>query len=272
MKKRSTPRIDWLGVRFIGAFLFVLGLMITVLGHIDQYDTFSASFLFRDLYANLGAELLSIAVTVLIIDQLYQRRETKQKTERLLREVSSMENSIALRALEEMKSLGLFNKDIFVEADLKYANLQDAVLQGVNFHKAYLTFANLREADLRDCDFNQAILRQCNLQGALLLNANLTDSKLLEADLSNANLNGVTLDGSNLAGATLEGARGLSDDAFQRADRLARAILPNGSLYDGRFNLPGDLERIAGNTDAEAARYYEVPLAVYLRGQEHLKG
>lgn len=261
-------RIDWLGVRFIGAFLFLLGLVITVVGHINQYDALIVTQLFTDLYANLGAELLSIAVTVLIIDQLYQRRETKQQTERLLREIRSKENSIALRALEELKALGLVDRGVLVAADLKYANLQDAIINGADMRRAYLTFANLREADLRGTDLSDAILRQCNLQAVLLLNVNLTGAKLLEADLRDANLNGANLTGANLAGATLEGARGVSDDALRSVDRLARAILPNGSLYDGRFNLPGDLERISGASDEEAARYYEIPVDVYLRGQE----
>jgi len=248
--------------------LFVLGLTITISGNINQYGGLDLSRLYPDIYSNAGTELISIALTVLIIDQLYQRRAGREEIKRLLREVSSKDNATALRAVEELRDRGLIAKGILAGADLKYANLEDVILADADLSGAYLTFANLDEADLRNVNLSGAILRQCNLQRALLLNANLTDAKLLEADLRNANLNGAILKGANLAGATLEGARGLDDETLASCDRLAGTILPNASLYDGRYNLPGDLARIEGNTDEEAASYYGVPVDVYLRSQK----
>jgi len=55
--------------------------------------------------------------------------------------------------------------------------------------------------------------------------------------------------------------------------RLVDATMFDGSRYDGRFNLPGDVAqaRLAGfdfEDSTAMARYYEVTLDAYSRGQE----
>ncbi len=78
------------------------------------------------------------------------------------------------------------------------------------------------------------------MRRADLRRANLTEADLTSADLSSAEV---------------------TDEQLSQAERLHKAIMPDGNRYDGRFELPGDIEaaRKAGidTNDAEAlARWY----------------
>jgi CheY-like chemotaxis protein len=60
---------------------------------------------------------------------------------------------------------------------------------------------------------------------------------------------------------------------LRTAKRLIGATLPDGKLYDGRYNLDGDREflawsRIDANNPAEMAKMLGVSEEVYLQGQE----
>ena len=66
--------------------------------------------------------------------------------------------------------------------------------------RAVLCGADLRGADLRD-----AILINADLRGAILINADLRGANLNDADLSNVALSGADLCGADLSGADLRG-------------------------------------------------------------------
>lgn len=265
--KRQPRKRFHLTVEMLGIMLAVLGLIIVIVGHLNQYGGIDPAAMLRDFYANLGAELASIAVTVLIIDRLHERRERESRTERLVWELSSKDNRTALYAAEMLRADGLLGDGTLRHTDLKYANLADALLPEADLHAAYLSFAVLTGADLRGADLSEAILREANLQNALLIDAELGGAKLLNADLSGANLHGVRLAGTNLSGARLDGARGLTDTSMMAADRMAGAVLPTGKIYDGRYNLPGDLESLPANDDEAAAAFYGVSVVAYRKGQ-----
>lgn len=72
------------------------------------------------------------------------------------------------------------------EADLRYANLQEAVLYGTNLQNANLLHANLTEANLNDASLQNAILRSANLYKASLYSANLQNADLHESCLNKA--------------------------------------------------------------------------------------
>lgn len=226
-------RRDWLTVENLGFFLVLSGIAVILIGHLMEYGALSLRQLFLDAYANAGSEMLSIAVTILIIDGLYRRREAAAYRDQLIRQMSSKDGSTALRAVDELRSLGHLTNGTLQHADLKYGNLAGAILSSADLRAAYLSFANLNGADLRDANLQEAILRNADLRDALLLNANLTNAKLLEADLSGANLHGAALAGANLAGANLLGARGVTEEMIAQAATLAGAILPNGSRHAG---------------------------------------
>jgi len=165
----------------------------------------------------------------------------------------SNDNKYALQAVEELRVRGwLFDGSLsgvaLCRAELEGADLMKARLDGVDFHQA-----NLEGADLRMCNLRVAKLVRANLQGANISEADLTRVDLYKADM--------------------RGARNLTGEQLSKATRLMGARMPDGSYYDGRFNLPGDLAlAIWGKVeidDPEAmAKFYGVSVEVYLEGQK----
>lgn len=115
----------------------------------------------------------------------------------------------------------------------------------------YLSDGTLHGVDLRGADLRSANLYQADLRGA-----NLKNTKLENADLYEANLEGATITDEQLAWTwTMRGA-----------------TMPDGTRYDGRFNLPHDKELCDkwGHTwgdPASMAQYYGVSEEKFLEGQ-----
>jgi uncharacterized protein YjbI with pentapeptide repeats len=171
----------------------------------------------------------------------------------LIRKLRSPENKVVLQAVEELRARGW---------------LEDGSLKGIP-----LCYAHLQNADLFKAGLIKVDLHQANLESVDLSLANLEGAKLARANLRNANLDEVNLQGADLFKANLEGAHNLNERQLSQAKRLWGAIMPDGTSYDGRYNLPGDLEFAKwGNVDINdpeaMADFLGVPLEVYLRGQE----
>jgi hypothetical protein len=105
------------------------------------------------------------------------------------------DNVIVSGEFDDIKSL----LNAFPEADLRYANLQNADLR-----EADLTYADLNGADLTDTNLTYADLNGADLTGVKLTRANLNGADLTDADLTGADLNGANLNGANLNGANLD--------------------------------------------------------------------
>lgn len=171
----------------------------------------------------------------------------------LIMKLRSPENKQTLQAIEELRARGwLFDGALkgiaLCRSELQGADLMNACLIGVDFHQAHLEYADLSMADLRT-----AKLTRANLLGANLSHANLT-----RVDLYKANLRDV---------------RNLEDEQLSKATRLWGATMPDGTTYDGRFNLSGDLAharwtKVDIDDPETMANFYGVPLEVYLRSQE----
>jgi hypothetical protein len=171
----------------------------------------------------------------------------------LIRKLRNPENKVVLQAVEELRARGW---------------LEDGSLKGIP-----LCYAHLQNADLFKANLVKVDLHQANLESTDLSLANLEDSKLARANLRNVNFDEAILQGADLFKANLEGAHNLSENQLSQTKRLWGAIMQDGKSYDGRYNLPGDLEFARwGNVDvndAEAmADFLGVPLEVYLRGQK----
>jgi uncharacterized protein YjbI with pentapeptide repeats len=138
-------------------------------------------------------------------------------------------------------------------ADLREADLSDALfyktdftyakLVGANFSRAHLGDAKLYWADLRDANLSGAYLGGVKLCGADLRDANLSRARLKMADLTEANLSSANLSRAylgrakiiwaKLRGANLKGAN-LRDANLDRAN-LCGANLQNSLLYISRL-------------------------------------
>jgi uncharacterized protein YjbI with pentapeptide repeats len=295
--------LDWWTVRRAGVLMLFVAVIIAVTGYAREHpgDVSFRAFV-GDFYANASTELASIAITVLIIDALNYRREKQDQKTRLLGEVRNRDNGLALRALEEMRAFGWIMDGTLAQANLWGANLEEAdlnevVLRGAQMGRANLRSAVLFDADLREVDLSRAVLdgadmsradlRRVDLSGATLLGvkadwinlhmadlsrANLAGASLNWASLQRADLNMTNLQDTSLRKANLTGVRFLSDAQLYRARRLRGAVMPDGTRYNGRYNLVGDLDDarehdIDVDDPAVMARWYRVSEDSYRQGQ-----
>lgn len=232
-------------IKLIGYLLFLIALVLGVAGYINQnamveYNgemvrVYKDSPFLRDFYANIAAELASIAITILIIDYFYDDREQKKLKAQLIRQLGSKYNDLADIALKELRYHGwlkdgslansLLSKANLNEIDLSEANfkmafLDGAQLQGAKFRNAILEEALLNDAKCQKTEFGHANLkgvrfRHADCESAIFINANLSEAifqdtnlkfaNLRDANLKNSFLRGADLDGANLEGANLEG-------------------------------------------------------------------
>ncbi len=96
-------------------------------------------------------------------------------------------------------------------------SLRDADLRGADLSDAVLSDADLRGADLSDAVLSDAVLRGADLRGAVLSGADLSDADLRDADLRDAVLSDADLRGADLSDAVLSDAV-LSDADLRGAD------------------------------------------------------
>ncbi|MBK8900266.1 MAG: pentapeptide repeat-containing protein [Anaerolineaceae bacterium] len=215
--------VNWWTTRKVAFALLTTSLLGGVLGYINQHSGVLIPIPFvTDFYANVSTELISIAITVLVIDTLNDRRAVQQEKVALILQMSSPINSVAREAIRMLRTRGW---------------LTDGTLRGIN-------------------------LRWANLQDAYLEGANLPDTNLFRARLK----------GAHLQWSNLEGAKGLKDEQLVHLHNLRGAAMPDGTIYDGRYNLKRDLSWMqhsgVDRSDPEAvAGFYGVPVETYLSGQ-----
>ena len=189
----------WLGVRYL-------------------HPEWTLKDLTTDFYANLAMDMISLGVTVLLIDWLYDRRSKLEEKQRIIKQLRSPSAEFAKEALGIVTEKG-WSRDGSLKgarlahanlagADLWKANLAGADLMWANLAGADLMRANLAGADLFDANLAGADLQVADLRGANLLAANLRDADLRWANLSGTTYNGETTWPANFdpvaAGAVLE--------------------------------------------------------------------
>ena len=171
----------------------------------------------------------------------------------VIRKLRSSDHHVVLQAIEELRARGCLSDGTLAWICLRYANLQ----------RANLSTANLKSVDLH----------KANLEMADLSYANLDNAKLTRATMRMVNLDKTSLDGASLIGANLQGAKNVSNEQLARAGKMRGSILPDGNLYDGRFNLPGDFAdasilHVDLNNLTAIAEFYGVSLEDFLCGQK----
>jgi hypothetical protein len=244
-------------VRKLGALFFTLSIAVGLFGYLNQYGgLYQPSPIVADFYAGISTDLASIAITILIIDYISEKRADEQLKAQLIREMAGSNNGIALRAINELRARGW----------LQDGSLRGKIFDGVNW----------QGADLNDAD----------LQGATFLNANISYANLNHTDLRKSTLINVNLYSTNFYEANLEGVNSIDETmfllaelAFTTLDKMVGAIMRNGKRYDGRYNLKGDLyiakewnvRNLDIETDNGMAEFYKVSLDEYLEGQKWAK-
>lgn len=146
--------------------------------------------------------------------------------------------------------------------------LSDGSLRGISLCHARLQDADLSTADLVNIDFHQAHLDWANLS-----NADLYLALFRRASLCHANLHKTNLRDVDLYKVDLSGAYNWTHAQFQQCKRLWGATMPAGGIYNGCYNLKGDLSlaqwrNIDINDPQAMADFYGVESKEYVRGQE----
>ncbi len=171
----------------------------------------------------------------------------------LIRKLRNPENRQVLEAIEELRVRG---------------HLSDGSLKSLRLCHVHMQNADLLGADLQKVDFHQA-----HLEWADLTQANLRAAKLSRCNLQGANMSEANLEGTDLFKANLQDVRNLTAEQLRGARRLCFATMQDGSLYDGRYCLEGDLDfarwgRVNVDDPAEMAYFLGVSLETFLKGQK----
>ncbi len=222
-----------------GSLLVAMGILIGAIAFSSELDR-SAYFI------NLYTSLLSILVTVFVIDFLNRRREEhrerRQLQEQLIRDAGSTSNEIAKNAIHQLAKQGWLEGDtgLLKGADLVDANLEKAYMRRANLERTILHGANLEKADLgstnlQRADLSGSKLRSSNLFAANLQGADLSGARIEHAMLKNVHLQGADLSGANLTNTFLREAN-LEGVDFSHAN-LTEANLRNTNLK--RADLSG---------------------------------
>jgi uncharacterized protein YjbI with pentapeptide repeats len=171
----------------------------------------------------------------------------------LINKLQGLDHKSVLKAVEELRANGF---------------LSDGSLRGIALCQAILEGADLTNADLRYVDLHQASLDDANLT-----NAKLQAAKLNRASLRGANLKGANFTNADLYKVNLRGAINVTEVQLASLNELFGSIMPNGSVYNGRFNLFGDLARaewakVKIDDPKSMAEFYGVAVEEFLEGQK----
>lgn len=250
----------------LAAVIFVVGYTSSVLdtASIIKLPTIIA-VLVNNYVPNIATELVSISLTVLIVDEFVRRRSEKAERETLILQLGSPIRSVAVEAARVLRARGwkdlagaqLSGADLsganlsginmrLEEADLSHtrlvgAYLKDTVLDRANLESADLTNADMREVHLSSANLSCAVLRSADLSiahmyGALLYEADLRGAKLYDARLRGADLRCADLRDTNLyhvdfTDANLQGAK------LNGTENMEYVTLPDGTEYDPEIDL-----------------------------------
>ncbi len=144
---------------------------------------------------NIYTEVLSVALTIFVLDRLAERRERESYKRRLLREVRSKTSAVAVAALEALDDEGWWDdlRASLLEKPLTRAQWEKAYLKGKDLSglvliEVNLKYAELSSVDLHDANLSLGDLQYTNLYYANLHGTELTTTKLVGAQLQSANL------------------------------------------------------------------------------------
>jgi uncharacterized protein YjbI with pentapeptide repeats len=129
------------------------------------------------------------------------------------------------------------------KADLRVSDLSNCALVDVNLSKAYMVSTKLHGAQFMNVDFVETDMRYSDLSYSSIIsgklnfhNANLYMADLRYADFGDPDSNGVKFHGAILEEANLINSS-ISYDQLALASSLNKAIMPDGNVYDGRFEI-----------------------------------
>lgn len=227
-------------------------------------------------------DLIFAAITILVINELNERRANRLEMEELILQMGSPNNTIAVEAARKLKryksqerqdridQLSSEEREHFPDDApiwlsslhglwLVKANLSKADLTRLDLSEARLDDAELVEVDLSQSCLSNAHLKRANLCKAILFEANLVGAYLREAKLTKANLSGATLDKAQICKANLEDAN-LQNATFIRTD-LSDANLSGADLQGANFEKADLFKANLSETNLRGATFFKADLS-----------
>ena len=127
------------------------------------------------------------------------------------------------------------------KADLRVSDISNSALVDVNLSKAYMVSTNLHGAQFWNVDCIDTDMSYSDLSHSSIIsgkidfrNANLYMADLRYADFGDPDSDGVKFHGANLEEANLQNSS-ISYEQLKLASSLNNATMPDGNVYDGRF-------------------------------------
>lgn len=234
LNEARTARRAWLDDPiFYGAIVilavFVIGIpLFENNGPLSQFGYITNAF----------TELLSIGLTILVLDERARQREARRQHDedlrRILREMRSPSAEEGARAVDEARERGFLLDGTLTAADLWSAHLAQTDLESAHLAGALLARANLSGALMRYINLQEANIISANLAGANLEGANLSDADLQGSNLADANLRGANLSGADLENVNLANADLSGTDVT--GAKLKGASLIDAHIDDAHFD------------------------------------
>ena len=211
LNKRVRRVMDYvLEVRRFGVVLLGLSMLTGVYGYSTSHHNADGTVdwnweqFVSEYYANISSELFSVALTVLIIDYLNDRRQKAEEKQRLIRQMGSTEHGLAMAAVEELKAMGATKDGSLVSVNLEgahltgvrlgRANLRNSRMDFADFSSGHLYFADLFGADMSGSDLRGTVLTGANLHHTDLVAAKLQGALMSEADMTYCKLDNAVFD------------------------------------------------------------------------------
>lgn len=148
-RSRRRPWPGWLNAQTVATTMLILGIALGAAGFVLTHGPLAPALqLVEDFYANIAAELVSIAITVLIIDRLNERRSVDQEKQLLILQLASPTNAIAHEAARLLHMRGWLTGGSLQGAKLGWANLSRVLLNNADLAGADFFRVNLQHAYL----------------------------------------------------------------------------------------------------------------------------
>jgi hypothetical protein len=248
----------------------------------------------------VSTELVGAVVTtillVIIVGGVERSIERARYKAELIAQMGSPSNTTALEAVRKLSAEGWLRDGSLHEGNFGRANLENADLSRADLYDAWFVEANLRNVIFDEANLEHVVFQGADLRGARMYKANLfactfvnanmegvflgysqlqvrfEGTNLRGANLSHSDFEGSLVLAADLRGANLEGAINLPDEMLATSYAMRGATMPDGTLYDGRFRLSGDLsqaedEGVDTSSEQEMADYYGVSIEEYKQGQ-----
>lgn len=198
------------------------------------------------LFASFRTEAVSLAIAVIVLDELGRYRAYLEDKNRVIRQMASHSKDFAFDALRLVTQNG-WHKDGSLEgidlgpiklprAHVPIGHLRGSRLRGSKLRWSNLADATLESADLRGAQLDHACMCGTNLTGARLQGASLRAVRMSKATiLAKANFQGASFPGARLEQVSFHDS--IICGADFRHTYMATCVL-TGAMYDNYTQFP----------------------------------